>query len=175
MQGFWNQSPEVPVVRGVAHTGSRIALYGVVEVGKLQWVAQEEYGRVVPDKVPVALVCVELHCESAYVSFGVGGSTLTGHGREAQQAFRLFPYFGEYGSARELCDVVGYGKSPECAGTFGMHTPFRYDFTVEMGDFFSVPRVLDKNRAANSGSLYVLVVGDGPAVFCGESMFVHNR
>ncbi len=79
MQGFWNQSPEVPVVRGVAHTGSRIALYGVVEVGKLQWVAQEEHGRVVAHKIPVAFVGIEFYCESSDISFGIGCASLSGH------------------------------------------------------------------------------------------------
>ncbi len=36
VQGLGQQSPEVPVVIGAAHAGTRIALDGVVEVGKAQ-------------------------------------------------------------------------------------------------------------------------------------------
>src|SRR3990172_6770723 len=53
-------SPEVPVVAGAAQVRAGIALHGVVEVGELQGIAQEKYGRVVPHKVPVALLGIEL-------------------------------------------------------------------------------------------------------------------
>src|SRR6202521_318920 len=59
MKRFRQQRPKIPVVVGAAHSGARIALYGMVQIGELQRVFDEEDRRVVPDEIPVAFVGVE--------------------------------------------------------------------------------------------------------------------
>jgi len=83
MQRFRKQRPEVPVVVGAAHTGSRITLDGVVEVRKPQRIAEEEYRRVVSHDVPVALLSIELQREAADIALGVRGAALARDSREA--------------------------------------------------------------------------------------------
>ena len=53
--------------------GDGVPLLGVDEVGEHQGVADEEDGGVVANNVPVALLCVELHCKPARVP-GAGQS-----------------------------------------------------------------------------------------------------
>jgi hypothetical protein len=52
VQRFRQQRPEVPVVVGAAHAGARIAIDGVIEVGKAQRIAEEKHRRVVADDIP---------------------------------------------------------------------------------------------------------------------------
>jgi hypothetical protein len=64
VQGLGQRGPEIPVVLRAAHVGARVALDGMVQVGELERVAQEEHRRVVADHVPVAFLGVELHARS---------------------------------------------------------------------------------------------------------------
>ena len=66
----------------------------VVEIGELGRVSDEEDGRVVPHKVPVAILGVELHRESARVSGGVGGPRLASHSGETGEHGGLLSDFG---------------------------------------------------------------------------------
>jgi hypothetical protein len=72
-----------------AQVGARVALDRVVEVGKLQRVAQEEHRRVVADQIPVAFLGVELDGEAADVALGVGRAALAGHRGEAGEQLGL--------------------------------------------------------------------------------------
>src|SRR5258708_26850929 len=63
MQGLGQQRPEVPVVVGAAHTGTRIALDRVVEVRKAQRVTEKEHRRIVAYHIPVAFLGVEFQGE----------------------------------------------------------------------------------------------------------------
>src|SRR5882724_614224 len=78
MQSFGQQRPEVPVVISAAHAGTRIALDGVVEVGKAQRVTEKEYRRIVAYDVPVAFLGVKLQGEAADVALSVGRAALAG-------------------------------------------------------------------------------------------------
>jgi hypothetical protein len=51
------------LLRGAAHIGARVALHGLVQVGELERVAQEEHGRVVAHHIPVAFFGVELQAK----------------------------------------------------------------------------------------------------------------
>ena len=142
VQRFGKQCPEVPVVVGTAHVRLRITFDGVVKVGELQRIAQEEYRRVVSHQVPVALFRIELHGEAAYVTLGVGSSTFSGYGREADKAVCLLAYLAEDGGFRVAGDIVCDGKSAVRTRTFGMHTAFGDYFPVEMCEFFDQPGIL---------------------------------
>ncbi len=88
VQRLRQQRPEIPVAVGAAQVGARVALDGVIEVGELERVAQEEHRRVVADQVPVALFRIELHREAADVALGVGRAALAGDRREARRTAR---------------------------------------------------------------------------------------
>ena len=102
VQRLGQVGPEVPVVLGVAQVGARVTLDGVVEVGELQRVAEEEDRGVVADDVPVALLGVELHGEAADVALGVGRAALAGDGREAGEHLGLLADLAEDLGARVL-------------------------------------------------------------------------
>src|SRR5258708_16807204 len=82
MQGLGQQRPEVPVVVGAAHTGTRIALDRVVEVRKAQRVTEKEHRRIVAYHIPVAFLGVEFQGEAADVALSIGCAALTGDSRE---------------------------------------------------------------------------------------------
>ena len=122
-----------PVAICRAHTRSRIALNGVVEVGKFQRIAQEKYRRVVANQVPVARVGVKLHRKATNIALGIGGTTLTCNGREAYEAVGFLAYGRENRGSRVLCNIVCHGECAIRSRPFGVHTPFGYNLSVEVG------------------------------------------
>src|SRR5690606_36722383 len=107
MQCLGQNGPEVPVIVGAAHDGARDAFDGVVEVGKLQRVAEEEHRRVVADHVPVALLGVELQSKTADVALRVRRTPLTGDGGEAGEQGSAPAYPGEQRGLGVPGDVMG--------------------------------------------------------------------
>ncbi len=158
-----------------AQVGARVALHGVVEVGELQRVAEEEHRRVVADEVPVALLGVELHREAADVALGVGRAALAGHGREADEQVGLLADLGEDLGLGVLRDVVGDREGAEGAGALGVHAPLRDDLAVEVGELLEEPDVLEQQRAARTGGQGVLVVRDRCAGDRGQRLLVVLR
>ena len=47
MQSFGQQGPEIPVIVRTAHIGARVTFYGMVQIGKFQRIAQEEYRSII--------------------------------------------------------------------------------------------------------------------------------
>ncbi len=172
MQRLGQQRPEVPVVVDAANARARIALYGMVQIGKLQRVAHEEYRSIVAHQIPVALVGVVLHREAADVALGVGRTPLAGHRRETHEARSLLAHLGEYRRTRPARDVVRDGKGAVCARTLGVHAPLGNHFAVEMTNLFHVPRILHQHGTRTPGGLDVLVVGDRTAVLGRKSFLV---
>ena len=76
------------------HYSACRAYVSVVEIGEFGWVANEEHGSVVPHKVPVAVLRVELHRETARVAGCVCGSRLASYCGEASEYGRLLSDFG---------------------------------------------------------------------------------
>ncbi len=136
----------------------RVALDGLVEVGELARVAQEEHRRVVADQVPIAFFGVELQGEAADVTLGVGGATLAGHRGEAGEHLGLLADLLEQLGAGVLADVVSDGEGAECARALGVHAALGNDLAVEVGQLFQQPHVFHQQRATRAGGLAVLVV-----------------
>ena len=164
---------DIVMVTWCSASGARVALDGVVQGGKLQRIAQEEDRGVVAHEVPVAGIGVELDGEAADVALGIRRAAFSGHGREAHEARGLLADLGEDRRPGVFRDVVHHGEGSEGSRSFGVHAPLGDDFAVEVGEFFEEPRVLQGYGAALSGCLNVLVVGDGPAVFGCQFLFVH--
>ncbi|OQB99613.1 MAG: hypothetical protein BWX80_03632 [Candidatus Hydrogenedentes bacterium ADurb.Bin101] len=172
VQRLGQGGPEIPVVQGAAQVGARVALDGVIEVGELQRVAQEENGRIVADQVPVAFFRVEFRGETANITFRISGAPFARHGGKSGKSLRFLADFGKNLCPGIACNIVGHGKSAEGAGTFGVHAPFRDDLPVEVGEFFEEPDVLQQLRAPWSCRQHVLIVGHRCAPVCCQSGFL---
>ena len=168
--------PEVPVVLGAPHVGAGVPFHGMVEVGKLERIAQEEDRRVVPHQVPVTFLGVKLHGEAPDVPLGVGCPTLTGDGGEAKETVGLLSDLGEDFGAGVRGDVVGNGEGAVGTGALGVHPPFWDYLPVEVRHFFQEPGILQELRPSRSGRQDVLVVDNGGAVSGGQLLLVfHDR
>ncbi|MNJ56736.1 hypothetical protein D3C77_522970 [compost metagenome] len=161
VQRLGQASPEVPVIVGTAHVSARIALDRMVEVGEFQRVAEEKHRRVVADHVPIALLGVELKGVTANIALRVRRTALAGHGGEAREHRSLLADFGEDPGLGVAGDVMGHHELAEGTGTLGMHAPLGDDFTVEVGELFKEPYVLQQHRAARARSHDVLVIHYG--------------
>ena len=106
VQRLGQRGPEVPVVAGAAHVGAGVPLDSVVEVGELERIAQEEYGRVVTHQVPVSLVGIELYCKTPDVTLSVGSATLAGYRGETREEIGLLPHLREYLGQRVMSWVT---------------------------------------------------------------------
>src|ERR1700735_3521776 len=82
VEGLRQQGPEVPIVIGAAHAGTRITLDRVIETWKTQRVAKKEYRRIVTYDVPIAFLRVEFQGEAANVTLGIGRTALAGDSGE---------------------------------------------------------------------------------------------
>ncbi len=158
MESLGQRRPEIPVVQGAAHIVAGIAFYSVVKVGKLERIAQEEYRRIISDKVPVAFLGVKLHRKAADITFGVGCAALAGNRGKAQEAVGLFTDLRKDFRFGVFCNVMGYSEGSISAGTFGMHTTFGDDLPVKVGQLLQKPDILQKGWAARPGGHNVLVI-----------------
>src|SRR5690606_4182623 len=113
MQCFGKPRPEIPIVVGAAHIGPRIALHRMVEVWKLERIAEEEHWRVVTNKIPVALLGVELQSETTNVPLGIGGTALAGHSGETSEQGCALADLGEDGRFGVFGDVMSNNELTE--------------------------------------------------------------
>ena len=160
VQGLGQQGPEVPVVIGAAHASTRIALDGVVEVGKAQRIAEKEHRRIVAYHVPVALLGVEFQGEAADVALGIGGAALAGDGREAGEHRCLLADLGEDLRLGVAADVMGDREGAVGTRALGVHAPLGDHFAVEVRELLDQPDVLQQGGAARPGGLDIEIVGD---------------
>ena len=141
----------------------------MVEVRKLERVAQEEHRRVVADHVPVAFLGIELHREASNVTLGVSGAALARHDGEAGEQIRLLAHFGEDLGAGETGDVMRDRERAIGTRPLGMHAPLGNHFTVEMGELLQEPDVLQQLRPPGAGRQNILVVDNRAAGVGGQS------
>ena len=85
----------------------RLGLHRVDQVGELHRILDEEDRDVVADEIPVALVRIELHGETAHVARGIGRSSFTGNGREAHENRRALAGLRKDRGARERHRAAG--------------------------------------------------------------------
>lgn len=71
VHAFRNQTPEIPDHVRTLQVGLRVAFLGVDEIREFLRIADEEHRRVIPSHVPIALLSVELDCESSWVTLRV--------------------------------------------------------------------------------------------------------
>jgi hypothetical protein len=136
---FRQQRPEIPVVVGAAHAGSRIALDSVVEIGKAQRISEEEHRGVVAHDVPVALFGIELQREAADIALGVGGAAFACDGGEASEHRGLLADLRKDLGLGVAPDVVRDGKGAVGAGALGVHAAFGNHLAGEMGELLDQP------------------------------------
>jgi hypothetical protein len=98
-----------------------VALLGVNEVGELQRITDKEDRGVVPRHVIITLFGLELHRESARVSFRIGRPFLTTNGRETDKCIGSLSCLRQELSPCVLGYVSGNLKVAMCTGTFGMN------------------------------------------------------
>src|SRR6266851_590849 len=143
VQSLGEIRPEVPVAICAAHAGSRIALDGVIEIGELERITNEEDGCVVSNEVPVTFLGIELQREAADVALGVGRTTLTGNSREASKHRSHLANLGEDLRLGVPGDIVRHGEGSESACSLGMHTPLWNHLAVEVRHLLDKPYVLE--------------------------------
>lgn len=168
MKRFGKHCPKIPVVLRRAEVGFRVAFDGVIQVRKLERVANEKHRSVVPDQVPVAFLRVKFNRETANVALGVCRAAFSGNGGKAHENVGLLSDFGKQLGASVARDVVRRRKRAERAASLGVHATLGNDFAVEVREFFHEPDVLHHDGTARSGGLRVAIVGDGGADFVRE-------
>ena len=147
MQRLGALRPEVPLHVVITQVGLGVALLGVDEVGELVGISDEEHGRVVAHEVPVALIGVELECEPAHITLGIGRPALAGDGRETQEAFGLLADFGKERGLGVLGDVVGDREGAVRAAALGVDDALGDAFAVEVLHLLEELGVLHEQRA----------------------------
>src|SRR5258708_4976013 len=125
----------------ILHAGDRARLIGVHEVRKLDGVADKEYRPVDADHVPVTLLRIELHRETARVARLLPRATIAHQGgKSTEHRCR-----GAGGDPRRRAQVGNIGtdwKYADCSRTAGMHHALGNPFTVETLQLLNEMRVL---------------------------------
>src|SRR5258708_36434777 len=122
MQCLWKKAPEIPIAIRTAHSRSRITLDSVIQIWELQRVSYEEHWGVVPDQIPVSLLGVKLHCESANVAFRIRSAAFTGHGRKTDEHRGLLTNLRKNLSAGIAGNVLRHGECVDGNRPFGIPT-----------------------------------------------------
>ncbi len=168
VRDFRRQRGEIPervVGSGrLRHRVMRFRLGCVHQVRELHGVLDEEHRDVVTHQIPVAFFGIELDCETAHVACGVGRTTLTGHGREAQEHWRALALLGERDGTGQRAEVVvgleiTVGSRAAC-----VHDALRDALMVEMADLFAQDEVFEQGRTTQAGLQRMLVVRDRDAL-----------
>lgn len=163
MRGFGHLGPEVEHHVGAFKIGLGVSLLGVDEIGELNWVSDEEDGSVVSDHVVVALLRVELNCESSWVAFSIGAALFaTDCGKSKEKRSSLADALEKLGLA-VLADVMGDLEVPPGAGALGVDDSLGDSFAIECGKLVDKVEILEQNRAILAGCQGILVVVDGVA------------
>jgi hypothetical protein len=131
----------------------RIRLQRMDDVRKLDRVANEEHGQVVADEIPVAVLGVELHGESAGIPRHLGGVAPANHGGEADGERRLLAFLLKQLRSRVLrrglvANRAGRLELPVADEAARVHDPLRDALAVEVADLLEEVIVLERRRAA---------------------------
>jgi hypothetical protein len=119
-----------------------VPLDGVVEVGELERIAQEEYRRIVPHEIPISLLGIELGRKAPDIPLGICSATLAGNRRKAGEGFGLLPHFREDLGLGIAGNVVGDREGPIGTGTLGMHSALGNHLPIKLGEFLQEPYIL---------------------------------
>ena len=147
----------------------RLRFHRVNEVGELHRILDEEHGDIVAHEIPVALVGVELHRETAHVARRVGGAALAGHGGEAHEYRRALARLGKQRRARDLRQRFVTLEIAMRAGSARMHDALGNALVVEVRDLLAQDEVFEQRRPAQPGFQGILVVGNRHALVGGEN------
>ena len=143
----------------VAQVAVGAALLGTDEVLELHRIADEEYRRVVPDHVIVALTGVELQRETPRVAPCVGAAALAGDGRKTRQHIRLDARLKQC-RLGVLADVLGHLKTAERAASLGMGLPLWNPLPVPVRHLLDEVMILQQDRAVGADGERMLIAGD---------------
>ena len=141
VEGFGKHCPEVPVSLWRTEIGLWVTLHGMVQVRKLQRVADEEHGGIVAHQVPIPFLGIKLHGKASDVAFGIGSSPFACYGREAYEYIRLFPDFREELGTGVWGHIVRYGEVSVGSASLGMHPSLGNDLPVKVGQLFDEPGI----------------------------------
>ncbi len=169
MRGLGRMGEEIPRVVGLLHVGERIALLRMDEVGELLRIADEEDRRAVADKIVVAVLGIELERIAARIAHHVGRAALERHRREALEHLGLLAHAIEKLGPGPGAAILGELESAVGARTAGMDDALGNTLAVEARQLLDQVMILQQERALGSCALRALVVGDGRAVFVGQS------
>src|SRR5271170_3766514 len=141
LRGKRDKIPEC-VVRGLRLWESpiRLLLRSMDQIRKFDRVLDEENRDVVSHQVPVAFLRIELDCKSAHVARHIGGTGISGHGRETHKYWSFFSHFTEHSCLGKL--LQGVRKFKEAVGCRAprMDNALRNTLMIEVVD------LLPKNK-----------------------------
>ena len=155
--GFGHQGDKIPegVVRrgGLRHLVVGFGLRRMNQIGKFHRILDEEHRDVVADQIPIALIRVELHRETAHIARRVGRATLAGHGRESDEHRCLLAGLREGRRPGQLGQgFVGF-KVAVRGGATRMDDALGDPLMIKMGDFLAKNEVLEQRLFVAQGCL----------------------
>ena len=135
--------PEHGRVIGAAQVGGGMPLLGVDEVRELGWVAQEKYGCVVGDHVPIALFRAELDAKASRIASTVVGTGFATDRREADRDGAFFACLAEDIGLAKIVERLGALEGTVGTTPFGVDDSLGDSLTVEVGDEIDQVEILE--------------------------------
>src|ERR1035437_7791967 len=125
--------------------------YGVDQVGKFDGILDEENRDVVADQIPVAFLGVKLDGKPAYVTRGVHRTRAARDGRYTSKQGCLLSYLGEYFGGGIFLQRSGQLEESMRARGSRVNDTLRDSLVIEMRDFFTKNKILQKRWTARIG------------------------
>ena len=140
------------------------------QIREFHRVLNEKNRNIVADQIPIALVGIELHRETAHVAHCIGRAPFANDGREAHEHRRALAGLGEERRSRIFFERFVAFEIAMCGRTAGMDYALRYTLVIEMGDLLAQNKILEQRRPAKSGFERILVIGDWDALIRGQRL-----
>ena len=128
----------------------RFLLGRMDQVGKLDGVLNKEHRNVIPDNVPVAFLCVELHGEAANIARQVCRAFIAGHSREAHEGGGLLSCaledvgLGNVGKRLVVLEIAMRAKAA------GVHDPLGDTLMIEVKNLLAKVKIFKRGGAARA-------------------------
>jgi hypothetical protein len=127
-------------------------------------IPNKENRRIIPHKIPIPLLRIELHTKPPRIPRRIRTPLLAAHRTEPAHDLRLLSHSTEDVRIADVSNVVRDDELAICASTFGVNDALGDALAVEMGEEVDEVEILEQNWSVGSYALESFGAVDGCAV-----------
>lgn len=142
MDALWGLGQKIPEHIGVLQIGLGVPLLSVDKVWKLTGISDKKDRSVIPNEVPVSLLCVKLDREAPGIPLGIGRAGLPAHCRKPGKNRGCLSDLAKKLCLAKLSQILSNSKHPVRPGALGMHNPLWDALSIKASNFINKMSIL---------------------------------